>query len=114
MSFIIRLLINTVTLLLLAYYLPGIEVGSFTRALIAAIILGLVNAIIRPILMLLSTPIRFLTLGLFTFIINAVLIWLVAYVVDGFTIDGFYPALVAAIIMWMVSLITNFFIKRKK
>ncbi|MFH1509177.1 MAG: phage holin family protein [bacterium] len=114
MSLIIRLLANTVAILLISYYMPGVSVDSFTKALIAAVILGLVNAVIRPILMLLSMPIRLMTLGLFTFIINALMVWLVSYIVDGFEIDGFTTAIVFALLMWLVSLITSFFIKKKK
>ncbi len=114
MRFIIRLLINAIALLILAYKLPGFQVDSFYYALVAAVVLGLVNAVIRPILMLLSFPIRLLTLGLFTFVINAILLWVVASLLDGFAIDNFVTALIAAVILWLVSMITGFFVKKKK
>jgi len=104
---IVRLLINAGALLLVSQYIEGIRVDNFTTALIAALILGIVNAIIRPILVILTLPINLFTLGLFTFIINAALLLLVARVVQGFSIEGFASALIAALILWIVSLITN-------
>ena len=106
---IVRLLINTGALILVSRFIEGIRVDTFTTALIAALILGIVNAIIRPILVILTLPINLITLGLFTFAINAALLLLVANVVEGFVIDGFASALVAAVILWIVSLITNTF-----
>lgn len=104
---IIRLTANAGALLLVSQYIEGIRVDNFITALIAALLLGIVNAIIRPILLILTLPINFLTLGLFTFVINAALLLLVANVVDGFVIEGFSSALIAALVLWIVSMITN-------
>lgn len=107
-------MINAVALLLVAYLVPGFEVVSLYHALIAALVLGLVNALIRPILFILTLPITILTLGLFTFVINAFMIWFVSTVVDGFDVAGFTPALLAAIILWVISLITSWMIEKAK
>lgn len=103
MYLLIRWLVNALTLLGIAYYVPGIGVDSFYSALIAALVLGLVNALIRPLIILLTLPINILTLGLFTLVINAFLFYFVSTVVKGFTVAGFWPAFVGALIMSVVS-----------
>ncbi|RMD51090.1 phage holin family protein, partial [Candidatus Parcubacteria bacterium] len=82
-------------------------------ALIAALILGLLNAIIRPVLLIITLPINILTLGLFTFIINAFLIWFMPSFVKGVEITGFMPALMAAIILWAVSVVVSYLLQTK-
>lgn len=104
---ILRWLLNATALLIVSSLVQGFAVESFYTALIAALILGLVNAVIRPILLLLTLPITILTLGLFTFVINALMILLVSTIVKGFVVDGFGPAFIAAIILWLISLVTN-------
>jgi putative membrane protein len=96
-------LINAVTLLLLPYLLPSISVSSFSAALIAASILGLVNTLIRPVLIVLTLPVTVLTLGLFIFVINALLFWLVGSILSGFHVDGFWPAFFGAIAYSLIS-----------
>ncbi len=105
---IIRWIINAAALILVAYFVPGVEIQSFYAALIAALILGLINAIIRPIIILLTLPINIITLGLFTLIINAFMLWFASTIVKGFEVQNFVAALLAAILLWAVSLITNF------
>ena len=115
MSYLIfRWVINAIALLLVAFLVPGFVVASFYNALIAALVLGLVNALIRPLLFILTLPITILTLGLFTFVINALMIWFVSTMVDGFDVTGFTPALLAAIILWVISLVTNWLIEKAK
>lgn len=111
---VIRWVINAGALLLVSRVVEGIRVESFIVALAAALILGIVNAIIRPVLLILTLPINLITLGLFTFIINAALLLLVASVVEGFIIEGFASALIAALILWVVSLITSLFFHRDR
>jgi putative membrane protein len=107
MKLLLRWLINAGTLLLLASYLPGISVSGWYSALIAALVLGLVNALIKPLLVILTLPVNILTLGLFTFVINALLFWFVGTVVKGFLVAGFWPAfwgaLILSIVSWLVS-----------
>lgn len=107
-----RWLISAGALMLVAYYVPGIRVSSFYAALVAALILGLINALIRPVLLLLTLPINILTLGLFTLVINALMFWLASSVVKGFFVDGFWPAFWGALIICIVSWIVNSLFKK--
>ena len=107
MHLLLRWLIYAVAIMLLAYIVPGISVRSFYSALIAALILGLVNAVIRPLIILLTLPVNILTLGLFTLVINAFMLWLVATIVKGFDIKNFLAAFLGALILWVVGWITN-------
>ena len=109
-----RWVINAVALLVVANVVPGFGVDTFYSALIAALVLGLVNALIRPLLFILTLPVTILTLGLFTFVINALMILLVSTIVKGFTVEGFVPALLAALLLWVISLGTNWVIKEAK
>ena len=104
MTIIYHILITALGLLLAAYLIPGIEVSGFYIALIAAVILGLLNLIVRPIILLFTLPINILTLGLFTFVINAFMFWFAASFIDGFNVDGFLPALLGSL---LVSLFTT-------
>ena len=112
MRLLLRWVINAATLLGIAYYLPGIEVGGFYAALITALVLGLVNAIIRPLLLILTLPINILTLGLFTFVVNALMFWFVSTVVQGFEVAGFMAAFWGALILTLVSWVTGWFLKK--
>ena len=115
MHFVIRLLVNALAFYLIATYLPGFHVASFTAALVAAFIFGLINAILRPIVLLLTLPLTVVTLGLFVIIVNALMFWLTAVIAPGFKVDGFGPALLGAIIMMLVSYIVShvFFARRR-
>ncbi len=114
MQLVFRWVINALAILVIANVVPGIEVASLYTALVAALVLGLVNALIRPILFVLTLPVTVVTLGLFAFVINALMVWLVSTVVKGFTVEGFVPALIAALLLWVVSLATNSLLKQAK
>lgn len=114
MKLVLRWLINAVALLLIAQLVPGIDVASFYIALIAALILGLVNALIRPLLIVLTLPINILTLGLFTLVINALLFWFVSSFIQDFSVEGFLAAFLGALIMALVSWLTNTALKDTK
>ena len=107
MKLLLVWLINAIALMAVAYLLPGITVSSFIVALVAALVLGLVNAVIRPVLILLTLPATLLTLGLFIFVINGLLFWLVGSFVTGFTVNGFWPGVFGAIgysiVSWALS-----------
>lgn len=105
MSFIWRWVGNGVGLAAAAALIPGVVIDSWEAGLLAALVLGLVNAFLRPLAFLLTWPIRILTLGLFTLVLNAGLLLLVAWVVPGFTVTGFWPALLAGLILSAVSLL---------
>lgn len=114
MKLILRLLINALALLVITQILEGFIVDGLYAAIIAAIILGLLNAIIRPVLLILTLPVNILTLGLFTFIINGFLIWFAGTFLQGFTVANFWTAVLAGIMLWLVGLITNAFIHDSK
>lgn len=115
MSYILfRWVINAVALVVVSNIIPGFGVSTFYSALIAALVLGLVNALIRPLVFILTLPVTVVTLGLFTFVINALMIWLVSTMVKGFEVSGFVPALLAALMLWVISLLTNWLIKQAK
>ena len=103
MRLLITWLVNALALLALPYIFPSIRVDSFLTALIAALVLGLINTLIRPVLVLLTLPVTLLTLGLFIFVINGLLFWFVGSFVDGFTVDGFWTAVFGAIVYSLIS-----------
>lgn len=105
---LLRWLINALALIIVANVVPGFTVSSLYAALIAAVILGLLNAVIRPIILLFTLPINVLTLGLFTFVVNAVVIYIASTIVKGFDVATFGAAIWAAVALWLVSLITSF------
>lgn len=111
MRIIIRVLVTAVALLLVARFVPGVFIDDLYTALIAAVLLGLLNLIVRPILIILTLPITILTFGLFTFVINAALFFFVASFVEGFTVAGFIPALIGSFLVAVVSTIAHSFLK---
>lgn len=113
MKFIIRWLLSSISLILVAYFIPGITFDSFLSVLMAALILGIINAFIRPIIIILTIPINILTLGFFTFIINALMLWLVSIMLSGFNIINFYQAFWGALIYWILNLIINLLFENK-
>lgn len=112
LALLLRWIISTITLLLVARVLDGFEFTSFYSALITALILGFVNALIRPILVLLTLPITLITFGLFLFVVNALMLWFVASIVKGFSIDTFQTALIAALIIWAINFIADWLTSR--
>ena len=111
MFFIIRLVINMVAILMISHLFPKmIRVDGFMAALVAAFLLGIVNAIVRPILVLLTLPITIVTLGLFLLVINGLMLWLVSAVVRGFYVSGFWGAVFGSILISIVSWILSRFL----
>ena len=106
-------LINTLALLALPYVIPGVKVDTFMAALIAALVLGLINTLIRPILILLTLPATLLTLGLFIFVINGLLFWWVGSFVDGFHVSGFWSGFFGAIVYSVISWLLSALLPRK-
>jgi putative membrane protein len=103
MRLLIVWLINAVALFLVPYLMHSIQVRDFGTALLAVLVLGLVNTLIRPLLVLLTLPVTVLTLGLFIFVINALLFWMVANFVSGFYVAGFWSAMGGAILYSLIS-----------
>jgi putative membrane protein len=102
---IINWLVSALAVLIASYLIPGVTVSTFWWALLAALVLGLVNAVIKPILILLTLPINILTLGLFTLVIDAALVLLVSFIVPGFRVAGFWPALFFSIALSIINLL---------
>lgn len=107
MKFISRVLVIAFALLLTAYIIPGITVAGIYPAIIAGLFLGLVNALVRPVLIVLTLPVTILTLGLFVFVINGLLFYFVASFVDGFSVSGFWSAFFGSIVVSVISSILN-------
>ena len=105
MGLLITWLASALTVLIASYLLPGVHVASFWTALLVALLLGIFNTLLKPILILLTLPITILTLGLFTIVINALLILLVAQIVPGFTIDGFWWAVLFSLLISLINLL---------
>lgn len=111
MFLLIRLLINMISITIIAFLFPRvIRVDGFVAALVAAFLLGIVNAIVRPVLVFLTLPITVLTLGLFLLIINGLMLWLVAALVGGFHVNGFWGAVLGSILISLVSWILSWFL----
>jgi putative membrane protein len=103
MEIILVWILNAVALLIVAYILPGITVASFGSALIAALVLGLLNTLVKPVLILLTLPITIVTLGLFLLVLNALVFWFAGSVLKGFQVNGFWWALLGALVYSIVS-----------
>ena len=107
LSFFLTWIVAAVSLVITAYIVPGITVASFPAAMVAAVFIGLVNAVVRPIITLLTLPLSILTLGLFLFVVNAISLslasWLAGAFSIGFTVSGFWPALFGSIVLSFVS-----------
>ncbi|MFE3869949.1 phage holin family protein [Flavobacterium sp. ZS1P70] len=107
MNLLLRILITAGLVLLIAHFMPGVHVASFTTALIVAIVLGLLNIFIKPILVILTLPVTILTLGLFLLVINALIIILCTNIVGGFHVDSFWTALIFSIVLSLLQSIMN-------
>lgn len=114
MYLFIRWLITAVAILITAYLISGVEVSGLWAALWVAVFLGLFNVILRPVLILLTLPLNILTLGLFTFVINALLALLVSTIIQGFYVEGLLSAILFSIVLSAISYILNTLIKKTK
>jgi putative membrane protein len=103
-----KLLMMSAALMFCAWFIPGIYVSNFVAAIIACLILGILNLVIRPVLIAISFPLNLFTFGLFTFIINAAMLMLTGYITPGFDVHGLIPALEGSIILSIVSFFTNY------
>lgn len=106
-----KLLLTALSLILISYLVPGITVASFYIAIVVALVFGILNILVRPVLILLTLPINILTLGLFTLVINAFLFWFVSTFIDGFTVVGAMAAFVGALVLsalhWLIEKAIN-------
>ena len=113
MGIVLRWFMLTAAILLASYVVKGIEVQGFWSAFFAAAILGVLNAFFRPILIILTLPLNILTLGLFTFVINAFLLKMVSGVISGFEVQGFWPAVFGSIVISIVSWLLSSFVNER-
>ncbi|MDD4801831.1 MAG: phage holin family protein [Syntrophomonas sp.] len=111
-AWILRWILNILAIILTAYLLPGFAV-SIWGAIVGSVFLGVVNAIIRPLLIILTLPLNILSLGLFTFVINGFMLYLTSATVKGFDIHGFGWAILTAIVLSLISLLISFFVKER-
>src|SRR5256712_3524776 len=107
MYLLLRWLINTVALFLLVQFVPGFHADSWVTLAVAALVLGLLNALVRPILFILTLPLTIVTLGLFLIVLNGIMLELTAWLVSGFKIDSFGWACVGAVVLGLISLVTH-------
>jgi putative membrane protein len=107
---LLRVLVNAGAIGLVAHLLPGISVSGAGAALLAGLVLGLVNALVRPLLFVLTLPATLITLGLFLFLLNAFCLWLTSVLVPGFRVEGFWPAVVGALSVSVVSWVLTAFL----
>ena len=112
MKLIVRWMLLAAALLLVAHLYSGVEVTSFTSALIAALVLGLLNTLLRPLLVLLTLPVTLLTLGLFLFVINALMFYVAAEMLDGLAVTGFVAALIGSLIYSLCGMVIDVAIER--
>ena len=110
MGFIVRVLVNAATIALAAALVPGIRLEGATPALLAGVVLGLINALVRPVLVVLTLPLTLLTLGLFLLVLNGVCLAATAWLVPGFDLDGFLPAVLGALLISAVSWMLTAFV----
>ncbi len=107
MRILLHILLVACFVIIISYVVPGIYVTSFWVALLVALVLGIINVTIKPLLFILTLPITILTLGLFTFVINALVFALAAWIVPGFTVTGFWAALLGSLILSIFRMLTN-------
>ncbi len=103
MSLLLKMLINTLSVMIVAWLLPGVSVENFFVGLVVAVLLALLNMLVKPVLILLTLPVTILTLGLFLLVINALIVLLAGYFVDGFTVNGIWSALFFSLLVSLVN-----------
>ncbi len=114
MNFILRMLLSALAVLLLANILPGVSVESYWIAVLVAVVLSLLNLIVKPLLVILTLPVTIITLGLFLLVINAIIILLASKLVTGFAVDGFWTALLFSLLLSLLQAVLFAFLKEDK
>ena len=113
MRLLLLWILNAIALLAVTYLLPSIQISGFGTALLAALVLGFINTLVRPILAILTLPITVLTLGIFYLVLNGLLFWLASALLPGFQVQGFVPALVGAILYGVITWVLSALIPNK-
>jgi putative membrane protein len=105
MNIVIKWIVNALIIMVAAYILPGVHVMNFWTALVLALVMGVLNVLVKPLLILLTLPITLVTFGLFLLVINALMVLLASHLVSGFTVDGFWWALIFSIVVSLINLV---------
>ena len=113
MRLLLLWILNAIALLAVTYLLPSIQISSFGTALLAALVLGFINTLVRPILAILTLPITVLTLGIFYLVLNGLLFWLASALLPGFQVQGFVPAMIGAILYGVITWVLSALIPNK-
>lgn len=100
-----RLIVNALAFYVVAYLVPGVTISGWTALLVISVVWGVLTMVLKPVLVVLTLPVNLMTLGLFTFVINAFLIMLMSHFVDGFRVEGFITALIAAVVLALVNVV---------
>lgn len=111
-AFLITCVANSLAIYAVAYLMSGVDVGSFRDAIIAGVVLSIVNAIVKPIVVILTLPVTIVTLGLFYFVVTAFCLWLASYFVSGFIVRGFFTTIVASILVSLFSAVIGSVLKK--
>ncbi len=112
MKLVLKWLLSAAALLFVAYVYSGVQVTSFTAALVAAFVIGLLNTIVRPVLVILTLPVTVVTLGLFLFVINALMFWAASFLLGGFQVNGFWAALLGSLIYSVIGIVIESALER--
>jgi putative membrane protein len=107
LKLLVKWLLSAAALLFVAYLYSGVQVKTFSAAMIAALVIGLLNAVVRPVLVVLTLPVTLVTLGLFLFVINALMFWAAAGLLDGFYVSGFMAALIGSLLYSLIGLVID-------
>ena len=113
-TFLISLIVNAIALYVVTLFVPGVGVDNNITLVISALVVGIVNGLIKPVVKLISLPLTIITFGLFALVVNAFMFGLAAWIVPGFSISGIFPAFIGAIVLTIVSTLLNFFAKGVK
>lgn len=112
MKLLVKWLLSAVALLIVAYLYSGVQVSSFGSAMIAALVIGLLNTVLRPVLVVLTLPVTILTVGLFLFVVNGLMFWAASGLLNGFHVAGFWAAMLGALIYSLLGLVIESFVSR--
>lgn len=110
-GFVLKLIVNVVALFAVVRFIPGISVAGFGNLVVSSLVLGFLNAVLRPIISFFSLPVTILTIGLFTFVVNGVVFALAAWIVPGFSVTGFGSAMLGALVFSVISCILNLIVR---
>jgi putative membrane protein len=114
MRWLLHWIVNAVVLLIVSHFVPGFHISGFASAMFAVVIIGIINATLGLFLKVMTFPLSFLTLGLFVFVIDAIVLWFSSKLVPGFSVTGFKPAFIAALILALIQMLLGFFSSEKK